>query len=232
MRRTSAAWVGFSLMIALFLQFQPPFEQPPALVQPPFHGSDRQGQEFGHPLHGPLFPIPQPEHQPELFRQLRQRGPDPGALRVSLQLSLRVDGQLLAARQEEAVQLTLLRGHAPAVSLGPPPGAAPGDGAEPRRKSRGVVQLRQRLERQQERFLRDVLRGGAAADALLRHRQHRAAEPADQLVERLQVAEERAEDQFFVVQFWEMARACSHSNSSTTAGKRPHLARGALYSGG
>jgi hypothetical protein len=116
-------------MISLLLYFQSLPEQPAALVEPPFHGGYRQGEELRHPLDRPFFPIAQQEHQPELFRQLRQRRAYRHPLLTAFQLPLRVDVQLLAAGQEQAVQLTLLRGNAATVSLGAAPRAAPGDGA-------------------------------------------------------------------------------------------------------
>lgn len=124
-----------------------------------------------------------------------------------------MDPQLLAVLKEQPVQLAVFGGHAPAVPLGPPPRAAPGDRAEPAAKAAGIVELRQCLERQQERILGNVLCGGAAARALFGDRHDGSAEAAHELIERIEIAEERPQHQLLVCLFRKKTAACFHVRS-------------------
>jgi len=138
-----------------------------------------------------------------LFRQLDERRPDAPLLLVAQDVLGGAPVQLLAGEQD-AVQLRCLRRFGPPVPLRQPAGPVTGDGIEPRREPLRIIQLRQRLEGDQERVLRRVLGSGPRAQHLLRDRQHRPAVPAHQLIERLQVAEERVQHDLCVLDLREM----------------------------
>ncbi len=74
----------------------------------------------------------------------------------------------------------------------------PGDGVEPRPEPLRLIQLRQRLERQQHRVLGHVIRRVRPHDAG-GHGGHSGSEAADQLIKSMHLAEDRALDQSGIV---------------------------------
>jgi len=124
-----------------------------------------------------------------LRRQFRERGAHRVALQLAAERLRRVDHQLAAVREQQPVQLGRLRRLGAPVASRHPPRAVARNRAEPAGELRRVLQLRQRLEGQQECLLRHVARRFPRAERLLRDDEHRAAEAPHQFVERLQVAE-------------------------------------------
>ena len=107
--------------------------------------------------------------------------------------------------QQELVQLRSLHRTAPPVAERHQARPVPGDGAQPSAELSRVRQLRQRLERQEKGILGHVFGSRAGTGHLLGDGNYCASEPADQLIEGRQVADERPDDQLFVRDVGKMA---------------------------
>lgn len=160
------------------------------MVQPPLHRGDRERKEIGDARDGPLLGVAQPQDHPVVRFEPGKGLADAGALAALFDRLGGTLGQLAALGQEQAVYLRGLSRLRPPFAPGDPTGAVPGDGAQPGRELRRLLQLRQRLEGDQKRLLRHVLRTLPPAQRLLRDQSHRAPEPAHELIEGLEVAEQ------------------------------------------
>lgn len=155
-------------------------------MQPPLHGGEGQPQEVGHARDGHILEVAQQQHHLELFRKLGQRVPDLRAPRVPLDVLFRIPDQVRRVLQDKAVDLRVPGLFAGGAVLPLPEGAVPRDRRQPRPEPLRIVELRQRLECQQERLLCQVVRLVRAQD-LPRDGQHRRPEAPHQLVERAEL---------------------------------------------
>lgn len=108
------------------------------------------------------------------------------------------DRQLLAVGEQCQVELCRFRRRAAVLTADDPAGAMPRDGAQPACKLRRMLQLRQRLEGQQKCLLRDIFRRWTGTQHLFRDQRDGDTETPNQLIERLQIAQQREDDQLFV----------------------------------
>jgi hypothetical protein len=124
--------------------------------------------------------------------------PDGSPVRFPLQVLLRAARDLLAVLHDQEVQLGGRGRPAPLVAGGDAARPVAGDGAEPAREAARVLELRKRLEGQQERFLRDVFSGSPRPQHLLRHGPNGAPEPPHQLIVGREVPDEGADHELLV----------------------------------
>lgn len=166
-------------------------------MQTPLHGIRRQREKRGDLRDRPLLEVVEAQHGLKRSRQLRD-GPAQALLRVAAFQRLgRMDSQFPAMRQQQRVQFRRLCGAAAALLQGDAPGAMAGNGMEPAGEFRRMLQLGQRLERQQKCLLRHVFRRAARSQNRFGNQRHAAAEPPHQRVEGVQVAQQRQHNQLF-----------------------------------
>jgi len=157
-------------------------------VEAPLDGSDGERQELRDPGDGPLLEVIEQQHDPVVVRQPGKRRPDLPVRLGAIEAAVRRSAELPALREDQAVDLGRLGRFDSAVPRRDPARAVPGDGAEPPRKRGRLLELGQRLEREQEHVLRHVLRRLPAAEGLPRHGEHGRAVAPDQLVKADEVA--------------------------------------------
>jgi hypothetical protein len=164
-------------------------------VQAPFHGGERQPQEAGDPLQRHLGPVAQREDELELFRQRGHRLADPLPFLFALQRLPAGLTEDMAVFQDQLVQR---RVGGAGLAAGPADRLPPRDGVQPRAEAGGVGQLRQRLERQQERLLTDILRQPRPRELPGDRCQHRRPIPQDEHVEGGDLTQQGRHDQLLV----------------------------------
>lgn len=143
----------------------------------------------------------------ELYRDLDRIGqPLDGLLELTPQLGVLQRGMRRGAhpcqggsvRKDQLVELRATRGALPSGDAGAAEGPVAGDRRQPGREACRVVQLRQRLEREQEGFLGNVLGtfgGNAAGNA-----HHGRAEATNQFVEGGELPQRGGQHERVVVQ--------------------------------
>lgn len=172
-------------------------------MQAPLDRGRGKGEETGDLPDRPLFEVVELQHDPVVRGKRLQDPAYAGRLVPALQGVGGMDSQLGALAQDEPVQLRAFHGLGPPLLPADAPRPVAGDGADPGSEPRRIFELWQRLERQQERFLRDVLRRRPRSQHPLGDRHHRSPVAPHQLVERCHVAEQRAENQLLVADIGE-----------------------------
>jgi len=96
-----------------------------------------------------------------------------------------------------------------------PPGPMPGDGTDPGAETRRLLKLGQCLESQQKRLLSQIFRRFPRPQRLRRDNDDRAPIPGNQLIERLDVAQQGVQNQLLVADIWVAAPLLCHSFHSS-----------------
>jgi len=202
-------------MLVLLFGVHASAQQLSAPMQTPFYRSERERKKVGDVGHRPLLEVAQLDHDLKLRRQFRQMFAD---LRLGASAQQRLfgaGGEGRAMAQNQRVEFAVfgrLLARFPATD---PPGSMPGDGTDPGAETRGLLKLGQRLESQQERLLRESFRGFPGAQRLRRDDDDRAPITEDQLIERLDVAQQSVQDQLLVADIWVAAPLLCHSFHSS-----------------
>ncbi len=168
------------------------------MMEPPFYRRLGEQKKLGDAHDRPILVVVEVKGRLIVLRQLGQRGVEMRVFALLRVLLRRVRGQGRALRQNEIVHLGRLDGLAAPLPRADPPRAMARDGIEPARKLSRILQLRQGFVGQQERLLRHVFRRLPRPKRLLRHKDHCAAKPAHERIERLHVAQQRADDKLFI----------------------------------
>lgn len=190
-------------------------QQISAAVQPPFDSGERKRKKVGDPGNGPLFEVAQLQHGLELSRKLQKMRPQFPLGAAPQYRLLRAGREGRAMAQNQGIQLVVF-GRLLARLLPPhPPGAMPGDGADPCAEPLRLLQLRQRLERQQKRLLRQILGCLAGAERLVRDDDDGVPITDHQLIERFDVAQERVQNQLRIADVRVAAPLLCHSLHSS-----------------
>jgi len=166
-------------------------------MEAPLDRGERQPQEARDPLQRHLGPVAQREDELELLRQGGHRLTHPFLLLAPFQSAPAGVGQDLAVIEDQLVQRRVGSSRLAAVVADR---LAPRDHMQPRGEPLPVGQLRQRLERQQERFLADVFRQLAPGDLPAHRRQHRRPVAQDEHVERRDLPQQGGHDQRLVLE--------------------------------
>ena len=180
-------------------------------MQPPFDCSNGERQKTGNVGDGPILDVVQPQHRLVIRGQRGQGIEDALVLHAPRELVGGVSrtgrGQFAAVGKEKAVQFGRLRSLFALSPLADPPGAVPGDGAQPAAEPGRLGKLGQRLEREQESVLCYVLGPVTCARSqrLRRNERHGPAEAPHQRVEGSKVAEQGREHERLLA---DSRRAC------------------------
>jgi len=183
-------------------------------AQPPFDGRERERKELGDAEGRPLLIVEQIENVLNLLRQVGQHRAHcrPFLLAKHLFQWARLVRRALSRRQ--AFQFGGFRRLAAALARRHPPRAMAGDSAQPACELRRVLELMQRPERQQKRFLGHILGCLPRTERLLGHQENRAAKPAHQLIAGFQAAHPRNINEFRIADKLETALHRHASGSS------------------
>lgn len=184
-------------------------QQGAAVVQPPLDRGDGEGKKVADARDRPLLEVEQEQDGAVLGLEGRQGVCEPFVFIVFLVRAGRVlarapgsHRQFVTFGDQRAVyfgRLDGLRAVAFRADAGRP---VPRDRVQPAGEFGRLAQLRQRLERDQKGVLGDVLGGPASrAQRLCGDQRHGPAEPADQLVERREVADQGGEHELLVGHF-------------------------------
>lgn len=127
-------------------------QQVASMVQPPFHGGDRNREMGRDPAEWPLLVVVQPQDPLVVRRQPRQRRADAREVIGTGALIGRIHGPFTAVG-EEAVEGGHVGRLAATLACPNAPGSTAGDHEEPVGKPGRVAELRQRVQRLQKGIL-------------------------------------------------------------------------------
>jgi hypothetical protein len=176
-------------------------QQSAGVMQPPFDGGDGERHKVGDAGDRPIVEVEQEHERAMIGWQLLQGVPHgaarfgPGLLVSGVAARCWSSGQFAAVREHEAIQIGRLGRLVPLFTAANARRPMPGDGAQPAGELGRLAQLRQRLEGKQKRFLRHIVGQVSArwAKRLRGHQRDGRTEPAHDLVEGGQVADERGQ---------------------------------------
>ncbi len=185
-------------------------QQGAAVVQPPLDRGDRERKEVADARDRPPLVVEQEQNSAVVGREIGKRAGEPFMVVVAGERVGRVfgppgggEGKFAAFGNQRAVYVGGRDGFGSAVLRADTQRAVPRDGVQPAGELGRLAQLRQRLERDQEGVLGDVLGGPVSrrAQRLRGDVGHGPPEPAHEFVKGRQVADECGEHQLLVRDF-------------------------------
>ena len=184
-------------------------------MQPPFDSRQGECQKVGDAGDGPLLEIAQLQHDLKFGRQFREPLSKLLLVAPAQQRLLRAGRKRRAVAQNQRVEFAVFGRLLPRLLPADPPGPMASDGADPTAEAGRLLQLRQGLERQQKRLLRQILRGFPRTERLHGDDDHRAPIAGHQFVERPEIAHQGVQDQLLVADMGVEAPLLCHSLHSS-----------------
>lgn len=184
-------------------------------MQPPLDCSERERKKVGDVSDGPLFEVPQLQHDLKLRRQFRKVLADLRLRAAAQQGLFRAGRESRAVAQNQRIEFVVLSRLVARFLAADSPGPVAGDRADPASETRRLLKLWQRLERQQKRLLRQILRSLPRTERLRGNDDDGVAIAGHQLVERRDVAQQGVQDQLLIADLWVAAPLLCHSVHSS-----------------